>query len=556
MRRSSLLALSLFMAIPAPVLAGPAPQTVCTATINSPDEKQTFQRHLPADRYRFVELVEHGREDWLDAACRTGVQCDILIVSGHYDGGHEFFSDRIEAREYLPVSELERATCSDSCPGLFAQLKEVYLFGCNTLNPEPRQSVPAEIARSLVRGGMGRAEADRVVHALNLRHGASARDRIRQVFKDVPAIYGFSSVAPLGPVAAGTLGRYFQNAGSAEVGTGRTNARLLSTFALHNMTVTRGISNAEPAAEIRRDVCQFVDARMSQAQRTRFVHGLLQRPLPEVRMFLDRLEQYASARLSDAASRSTSVEDPDLAAAETELARDERTRQRFLDFARDTDDPVARSRMLGLAGSLNWLTRDERREELTKMVAELVVRNRAGPGEVDLVCSINRDGELDRALDTLDGKGSPDSAGVAAIRACLGDRADRARVLEALVGGNGADVQIAQTYLRYRPIEDPTELRVVVTNIARVTGSEAQARALEAIGRHRLSDPESLEALARLFPLAPTWDVQSAIAGVLIRADYRSIARPEIVRTLQEHRHKSPHGEDVIDVLIRRLQSN
>jgi len=40
---------------------------------------------------------------------------------------------------------------------------------------------------------------------------------------------------------------------------------------------------------------------------------------------------------------------------------------------------------------------------------------------------------------------------------------------------------------------------------------------------------------------------------VLIRADYRTIARPDVVRTLREYRRKSPSGEDVIDALIRRL---
>jgi hypothetical protein len=548
-----LVAAALVGALAAAAHAAQPKQTVCTVTVNSPDEKQAFQRYLPPDRYQFVELVEHGREDWLDAACRTGVQCDILIVSGHYDGGHEFFSDRIEAREYLPVSELERASCSDSCPGLFARLKEVYLFGCNTLNPEARQSAPAEIARSLVRGGMSRAEADRMVRSLNLRHGASAKDRMRQVFKDVPAIYGFSSVAPLGPVAAGTLGKYFQG-GNGEVGTGRINGRLLSTFAANNLTVTRGISDAEPAADVRRDVCQFVDARMSQAQRTRFVHGLLQRPMPEVRMFLDRLEHYAAARHPDAAAHSAPVQDDDLAAEETALARDDAARTHFLAFARDADDPAVRARMIALAGTFNWLTRDERRDELADMVGEIMARNRAGPAEVDLVCSLNRDGDLGRALDTLDAEGARDTVGNAAMRACLGDGADRTRVLEALVSGNAADVTVAQTYLRHRPIDDPAELRTVVADIARMPGSEAQVRALEAIGKHRLSDPESLETLARLFPTALSWDVQSAIAGVLIRADYHSIARPEIVRTLREYRRKSPYGEDVIDALIRRLQ--
>jgi hypothetical protein len=50
-------------------------------------------------------------------------------------------------------------------------------------------------------------------------------------------------------------------------------------------------------------------------------------------------------------------------------------------------------------------------------------------------------------------------------------------------------------------------------------------------------------------------NVQRAIAGVFIRSDYRSLPRQDLVRMLREHRIKSPDGEDLIDVLIRRLQA-
>jgi hypothetical protein len=100
-----------------------------------------------------VELVERGRPDWLATACQASIACDVLVISGHYDGDNEFFSDRLDVDEHLPVSELERASCSDTCPALFSRLKEVYLFGCNTLNPQPQSSASADIVRSLVREG-------------------------------------------------------------------------------------------------------------------------------------------------------------------------------------------------------------------------------------------------------------------------------------------------------------------------------------------------------------------------------------------------------------------
>ena len=49
----------------------------------------------PGD-YNFVELVERGRPDWLASACQQKVQCDSLIISGHFDGGTEFYTDRLD----------------------------------------------------------------------------------------------------------------------------------------------------------------------------------------------------------------------------------------------------------------------------------------------------------------------------------------------------------------------------------------------------------------------------------------------------------------------------
>ena len=158
------------------------------------------------------------------------------MISGHFDGGDEFYSDRVDARESLPVAEMERASCSDSCPGVFSQLKEVYLFGCNTLNAEALRSASGEVARSLVRAGYSQADAMRLSQILGERHAESNRDRMRQIFKDVPVIYGFSSKAPLGRFAGPVLEQYFQNGGASEIASGQPSARLLSLFAPVSMS--------------------------------------------------------------------------------------------------------------------------------------------------------------------------------------------------------------------------------------------------------------------------------------------------------------------------------
>ena len=544
-----LLCLAAALALSAPLAAAPK-QTVCTITVNSADEKATFRRHLPEAQYQFVELVERGRPDWLASACRAAVSCDVLIVSGHYDGANDFFSDRLETPEFLPVDELERASCSDSCPGLFSKLKEVYLFGCNTLDTEPLSRASAEVVRSLVREGHSLRDAQRQLRALNAGHGQSSRDRMRLVFKDVPVIYGFSSVAPLGPVAAATLTRHFRADGVRDVGQGRASKRLLAQFASNSMAVAQGMTDKDPHADVRRDVCQFVDDRLSDPQRLAFVHQLLRRDAGQARVHLDRIERFAK-QLEDPARRTREV-----ARALEMIARDAEARARYLDLARDADQPAELARMIKVAHDLGWLTADERWGDLALMLGQLQARSTLGVTEVDLACTLNQDADLDGAFDRLMRPGSAnDDVPHAAVRACLGSAEGRARTLAGLVSPQAADVLIARAYLRHRPVTDAAELRQVAAAIVRMPASDAQVRALGALGRHYVADREILDLLVRHFAETPSWPVQAAIAGILIRADRRSIAGPQLLRTLQDRRRLAPPADNILDALIRRLQS-
>src|SRR2546423_6615653 len=315
-------------------------KTVCTITVNSPDEKEIFRQKLPREDFEFVELVEPGRGDWLESACRAGVRCDVLIISGHFDGGTEFYSDRFDAKESLAVDAMERASCSDSCPGLFSQVREVYLFGCNTLNAEAIRSASPEIGRSFVRSGLSTADAEQRSREFKERFGESNRDRMRHVFKDVPLIYGFSSKAPLGRFAGPTLERYFQSGPGDEVGSGRPSTKLINAFAPSSMTTTAGLTESDPDAGFRRDVCRFSDDRLSPAQRIGFVHELLGREMAEVRMLLDHIEKYSTS-LTDTTRR-----EPAAHLALDKIAGDQTARASYLDFARHADDPSVRARMI------------------------------------------------------------------------------------------------------------------------------------------------------------------------------------------------------------------
>ncbi len=538
------------LALTLPLAAAAAPKTVCTVTINSSDEKDAFERHLPRGDYRFVELVQRGKPDWLESARQRGVSCDVLIISGHFDDGTEFYTDRFDDREFLTVHEMQRASCSAAGNGLFSQLKEVYLFGCNTLKSDPRYAASSEITRSLLRAGQTSADAERAAALLSERYGQSNRERLRHVFKDVPVLYGFSSKAPLGRSAGPLLERYFQTAPAGEVASGRASPTLLKLFGPSSMIAVAGLTDADPHAGFRSDMCAFVDDRPGEAQKLAFLHKTLQRDVTDVRMLLDHLERY-TASLGPAQRRL-----PEVAAALAAIERDQPSRERYLGFARDADDAAVHHRMMALARTLGWLSPAQEQAEFVRTLAERMARGSLGKNEVDLVCESpqSRDAALAQRLLAT---GSPRPANVAhaAVLACLGDKPAHERTVLALTSSRDDEVVIAQAYLRQRPLTGVGEVRAVTAGIARMTAAGAQVRALETLGRQRLSDPQSLQEIAGLFAQARSLEVQRAIAGILLRADTQMLARADLARTLRQHRLKSPDGSDVIDMLIRTLQA-
>ena len=542
-RHARFLLLVLAFAAPAALAAK---QTVCTVTVNSSDEREAFRRHLPADRFDFVELVEHGRPDWLRAACERKVSCDVLLVSGHF-AGTEFYSSRPEVNETLKVDEMERATCG-ACPDLFAHLKEVYLFGCDSLKDEPARTAVPEIVRGLVAAGASSADAERVARALSRREGEDARDRMRRVFAGVPVIYGFSSLAPYGRTAGPLLERYFAS-GPDEVGTGVPSARLLQLFGPSSMIATRGEVAGDADADYRAEACRFYGD-VGAAARMAEVHRELAGDMPHVRMAFDRAEGYFAAL--GAAQRA----DPAVAGALADLVRDHGARANYLAITRATEDPALRVRMVALARDVGWLDAAGQHAELVRAITDLLARRSLGYGDVDLVCTLNGDRKLDDALERVaaaTGPGDSSAAPREAGRACLGDAQARARVLRLLASADPADVQVAEAYLRHRPITDAAELRAAARAIARMKATTAQVRALDALGRLHVADREIADELAALFARTPSLAVQRAIAEVFLRGDPGAADTRKLSDILRHHRLRSPDGADLIDQLVHQL---
>ncbi|MEP7259783.1 MAG: hypothetical protein ABI669_01245 [Usitatibacter sp.] len=517
-------------------------QTVCTVTVNSPDERDIFREYLPADRFDFVELVENGRSDWLASSCRKGVKCDVLLVSGHF-AGTEFYSSRLANNETLPVDEIERVGCSESCPGLFSELKEVYLFGCDTLNSTPVRSVTPEVIRSLEREGLSPVDAARRAAELGERHGESALEHMRRLFPDVPVIYGFTSKAPYGKVAGPMLRQLLQAPEDVAVGSGVVSEKLYRMFAPASMTVTNGLRMDEPNADYRAQACRYFDDRLTPARKLREIHATLVRSMAEARLSLDQFEKFM-------ATSGESAHDAGFSAALAEIATDIALRARFLTLTRDTPDPAVRVRLIALAQGFGWLTPAEQRAETMRMVGDLLAESSTDFGEVDLICTLNRDGSLGQALDQL--RSFPLRAGRAAdaAMACLGDSGSRARILTALASRDEREVRIAQAYLRHQPIVDGDELRGVALGVAKMQGSSAQARAIETLARSRVTDAAVFDEFKRLYVRAGSLAVQRAVAEAFIRWDYRDNGLAQVLR---KYRLRSPDGADVIDTLIGRL---
>jgi hypothetical protein len=528
----------LLLAAAAPLAAHAQKSTVCTITVNSADERDALRQSLPEDKFEFVELVERGRPDWLASACRKKVSCDVLVVSGHF-AGTEFYSSRFTTHETLKVDEMERAICSESCPDLFANLKEVYLFGCDTLKPEPVKSAMPEIVRGLVRAGQSLSEAEQVARALSERFTENSRDLMRRIFPNVPVIYGFSSLAPLGRTAGPMLQRHFETSPVDEFGSGHVSERLLKLFGPSSMVVTSGQRDSEANADYRREVCRYFDDRIPVARRLAFMHQLLAGEMPELRMSFDRIESIIASLPED----------------ERRIARDEAA-DRYMAVTRQTEDPALRVRMISLARTVGWLSPAEEKSELAMMIHDVLAGDGMGFGEVELICTLNRERGLNDSLQrvgALPAKRVAQTAGMA----CLGSREARARVLRALASADESEVQIAQAYLRHYPIDDAAELRKVVLDVTRMKGSAAQVRALGTLARLRIADRELIDELARLFARTGSIEVQRAVAEIFIRSDARDLPSVELAVLLRQHRLRAPGGaSDLIDVLIERLHTS
>lgn len=220
----------------------PQKRTVCAITLNSDNEILTFQKHLSQKDFQFVELVNKPF-GWLQEAVDAQISCDILVVSGHFGG--TFFGDRGR----LALEELERASCSSKGAGIFHNVQEVFLFGCNTLaGKDADHRTPEEYIEVLIRDGFTRAQAEQTAAFRYSPLGGTFHSRMSQVFAGVPRIYGFTSVGPSGKTVQPYLNKYLAKKDYAKYLSRvdrKDNKEFLSILKVSAVVQTSGVQNAQ-----------------------------------------------------------------------------------------------------------------------------------------------------------------------------------------------------------------------------------------------------------------------------------------------------------------------
>lgn len=174
---------------------GMALSRVCSVTLNSSNEINLFKKYFPKDQFEFVELTGFESEsgDWLKGACDAQIQCDVLVMSGHYAG--TFYGNR---GFEVSLESLKKKSCEKTCSGIFRQPQEVFLFGCNTLSTQGAELTNADLYfDNLISNGVDNQDQ-------------SFKNSMRAIFSGVPRIYGFQGKAPLGQDIEPALKAYFE----------------------------------------------------------------------------------------------------------------------------------------------------------------------------------------------------------------------------------------------------------------------------------------------------------------------------------------------------------
>lgn len=369
-------------------------QTVCTITINSTEERETFQKSLDPAKFKFVELTsfdggvktaDRAHSPWFANACKAKVQCDLLVVSAHF-GGIFFGSSGYQ----IPIDTLEQNSCSSTCDGILRKPKEVFLFGCNTLAAKEKDArTQDQYAQVLVEHGIDRSQADRIAETRYGAVGSTFKDRMRRIFDRTPHIYGFSSISPSGANVRPALRRYFtaipDYVSHIRGATKPTEINEAFKAALSGTSAaqTSGVSTTagDVGVSFRAKICSAYDEKLTVVQRMQIVADMLMGPdrliyLNSAVSFLGRIVLYARTQPAAYAILKKIAADP---ATSLQLKQ--------LETAPSTSNNL-RLDLIRLQFQLGKITEAEMNRQTLEIMRGLV--NKLDQSSADLLCSVVR----------------------------------------------------------------------------------------------------------------------------------------------------------------------
>ncbi|MBX3018823.1 MAG: hypothetical protein KF767_13105 [Bdellovibrionaceae bacterium] len=437
----------------------PMRPNLCLITINSADEGEIFREKLKS-QFNIFELAAGAPTGFLRRACQAGIECDILLVSGHFAGS--FFGT---SAFRLGTNELELASCDAGCRGLFQKPKEVFLFGCNTLaTKRPDHRTAGEYADLLVSHyQFSRAQAEEVAAFRYSPIGGEFAGRMRTIFPR-SRLYGYSGVGPTGPQVRTRLQKYVD--GLEDYGAyfhafdplnGEPNKALRKLLKGTVFTETRGAGEKAESP-----VCVLNDKRRTLSDRLAWINAVFRdensrlQYLPVIDSWLEKLEENFGRGLPDAEQGVLDRLQHDANAKKSVLSQIARPVPGLISTQLD---------ILNFARRVGWVGGDDYHVHGRRLLGKSLKYN-LDRAEADIICAW--DGRFDLAPDQLPPRPWTEPT-LKALR-CLG-------------------VQNAET------------LKLVAQDLAR---PELAGLAAEIIGRSRSEDPAVVGPLLALLDSSDT----------------------------------------------------
>lgn len=462
-----------------PILAANKP-TLCAITLNSKQEKETFQKYLPD--FNFIELTsDDGAKDWMGEACQRGIRCDVLVISGHFAGT---FFGRSGFR--LSMEALEDYSCRRECDGILKHPKEVYLFGCNTLagKAKDHRSID-EYVDVLVRDGFTPGQAQQTAAYRYSLLGGSFQDRMSRVFAGAQKVYGFSSVAPLGRDNQVFLENYLSRIGVGAYRrhlsslTAAPNRALASAFRLTTFVERNGapltLREYAPQCILNRDGS-------TDETKMRWIHDVLQDPR----------KRFEHAPLINFYLQKRKREGPAWTAAEqiwlSRMAANTGAQKSFEGFL---DKPVkgllsSQVNIANLAYTLKWWSADRYRRELNRLLSDAFAQNLTRDSR-DLICSL--DVQMDVGIATLPPQ--PWSSDTIWALECMkpSDAQVQLALVDILLGEEGGSLRRAAR--RALMAMKPSDPRIQARLVTALEGNRrARSSAADVIEEMKIRDPQ------------------------------------------------------------------